>query len=189
MPRPKKATTPSVDTPKPVRKRAVRVKPAESAAAVVPKPIAVTPPPVQEIVVSPAPSQFKQLLDSAASFASLACACIVLGMVAGYAWNRTRDDTKPIDPVVVVDEGPEAAAKLFIEQYRANLAKVYTEAAKQTFKDLAEARDYVTPRRNAATEQAFKPMADQLETVNGEKWDAAKAKVLFEQFAKGLVKP
>jgi hypothetical protein len=182
MPRPKKATTPAVNAPKPVRKRPVKAKPAESAVAVVP-------PPVQEVIVSPAPSKWKSIFDSAASFAVLACACAFLGMAAGYAWNRTQGDVKPVDPVVIVDEGPEGAAKLFVEQYRSNLAKVYEDASKQAFKDLGESRDFITPRRNAATEQAFKPMADQLESINGNKWDAAKAKSMFEGFAKGLVKP
>lgn len=179
MPRPKKATIPGVNTPKPVRKRPV-------------KPKAVTPPPVQEPVPLPPVSvparSWKEKLDSVASVLVLACAVCFLGTMAATAYIKLRSEPKPDDEAVVVDDGPEAASRLFIEQYRANLSQVYADASKQSFKDLGEARDYVEPRRRAAIEQAFKPMGEQLETINGDKFDPAKAKAMFESFSKGLAK-
>jgi hypothetical protein len=181
MPRPKKVTTTEKPTaPKPVRKRPVRVKPVE-------------PPPVQEVPTVATDAlqikrSWKEKLDSVASVLVLACAVCFLGTMAATAYIKLRGEPKPDDQTVVVDDKAEAASKLFIEQYRANLSQVYADAAKQSFKDLGEARDYVEPRRKAAIEQAFKPMGEQLETINGDKFDPAKAKAMFESFAKGLAK-
>jgi hypothetical protein len=181
MPRPKKATTTEKQTaPKPVRKRPVRTKPVE-------------PPPVQETptveldVVQSKPA-WKEKLDSVASVLVLACAVCFLGTMAATAYIKLRGEPKPDDSTVVVDDEAEKASRLFIEQYRANLSQVYQDASKQSFKDLGEARDYVEPRRKAAIEQAFKPMGEQLETINGDKFDPDKAKAMFESFSRGLAK-
>lgn len=184
MPRPKKATTPGVDTPKPVRKRAVRAKPVEPPPVQELAPIAVVAP----VAVEPPKRKWKETVDSLASVAILACAVCFLGAMAATAFIRLKGEPNEDQTVVIDGDESEQAAALFIEQYKSNLSKIYSDAAKQTFKDLAEARDFIKPRKDAAEEQAFKPLGDQLESINGDKFDPTKAKVMFEGFAKGLVK-
>lgn len=96
-----------------------------------------------------------------------------------------QSNNKP--DVVVVEDAAMVASQAFVEAYRKGLSGVYAEAAKGKFKDLQEVNDFLKPKRQKVIDEAFQPIAKELESLNGDKFNEDKFRKVFEGLSKGFV--
>jgi hypothetical protein len=105
----------------------------------------------------------------------------VLVILAGYLFYRSEFAVRGSDAQ------PAAVSIATLDRDYAHLrADIFKDVADRAddYKDLGQALDYYEPRLKQAYDTAYAPFAAQLETLNGDGWDAAKARQLFERAAR-----
>jgi hypothetical protein len=170
---------------KPVPAKKPRAKRTPKKPVIATEKAAIAPEVVAAETAKPLPSM-KQASDVIWGLVSLACV-VVLGFIAVEVIQAiNRPDSTP-DVEVVAEDSAKIASQAFVTAYREGLSSVYAEAAKGKFKDLQEVNDFLKPKRQKVIDEAFQPIAKELEGLNGDKFNEDKFRKVFEGLSKGFV--
>lgn len=110
-----------------------------------------------------------------------------LGIATLLLTGCLRQSVKPTPP----EHNVSQAARAAVVDYAARLADSFSHVAEQlasnTLTTAAETNATLQSANADARKQAFQPLDQRLnQELGGDKWDADKARELFEQIARGL---
>lgn len=114
---------------------------------------------------------------------------LLVGLAVGATVVLALPQTEDPEPQMFGSPPYTGSAK-FITDYSDGLSELYATAASKAdageFVDIKAANEFIEPRVDEVRDQAFVPMGQMLETINGEGWSNEKAANVFREIAEGF---
>lgn len=119
-------------------------------------------------------------------FGIAAVLMLILSLLLGFGFSLYQATAAPTNRT----RSTENAAEYFVKKQAEGLAKLSQEVVDKLdadeFDDIADLRDFWKPRKTEIEDSAKQILLEELELINGEKWDVELAKEIFKDRAKGF---